>query len=516
VTVFVLLAMHTSKTVHERLFRRLAESPMSYFDTTPSGTILNHFSKDLDAMDTLLPQYAIDFGQDIALLAGIVCVVVWSTPPALIAVIPVLLSFGAVRAFYSRTARQTKRMDSNARGPVYTMISDVADGLVTVRAHAQMQGVTKAFTSLVDSCGKSFFQTFILQPWCILTLDSLGATIVCITAISCVSLRGTLPMEIATLAISYALLTRGKMQFCVRLSVEAENHLIAVERLHRFEAELVSEEEIISGTSSTALAVGSEWPVHGALSFMAVQLRYRPGLPLALRHVDLEVQAGAKVGIVGRTGSGKSSLLAAVLRLTELEEGTICIDGVNVRNVSLQTLRSVVTAVPQDPLLWDGTVAQNLDPTNTVEEQYLSDALERVGLNQGPASVGGLGAAVETHGGNLSLGQRQLLCIARCILRRSCVVLVDEATANIDAHTDTMLQEAFKLQFSSCTLLVVAHRIKTVLDADQVVVLEDGAVVEKGSPGALLSDGASHFAGLARGGITAKASVSQRACSISL
>mmetsp|Transcript_43969 Transcript_43969/g.139396 ORF Transcript_43969/g.139396 Transcript_43969/m.139396 type:complete len:922 (+) Transcript_43969:62-2827(+) len=490
--LFVAVAVRASHRVHTRLLERIVAAPVSYFEATPTGSILNHFSKDLDSLDSLLPQNALDFAQDIITLLGVVCVVVWSTPPAALAVAPVLLGFYAVRVFFSRTAREARRLDSAGRGPLYSAVADASDGLATIRAHKQSAGLVAQFAQLLDQNGKAFFQNYILQPWCILVLDSLGAAIVGATAVSCVLLRGSMPPSAASMAIAYALLTRGKLQFCIRLSVEAENQLIAVERLQHLEEELPREED-----SGKLDVVAHAWPGQGALQFRGVSMRYRPGLPLALRGLTLDVAAGTKVGLVGRTGSGKSSLLAAALRLVELEAGAILMDGVDIRTVPLRDLRRAISVIPQDPVLWSGSLAFNLDPEGLADSTSSLAAIAAVGLSKEAEELGGLSGKIEARGANLSLGQRQLLCVARGVLQQRRVVLLDEATSSMDGLTDARIQATFREHFRGRTILVVAHRLATVLDADRIVVLEDGAVAEQGAPAELRADNSSRFAKLA-------------------
>ncbi|CAE7317812.1 ABCC4 [Symbiodinium sp. CCMP2456] len=270
----VYVALKSSENIHRRLLARLMSAPIGLFDTTPRGRILGHFSKDLDAVDALLPQYLLDFLQDITMLLGIVVVCVWSTPLAAVAVVPVLFGFYKIRHFFSRTAREAKRLDGVTRAPLYSAMGDVADGLATLRAHGQQKSLVQQFQSLLDRNGKVFFQTYILQPWCILVLDSLGSCIVCIASVFCVLLRDSLPASTSTMAISYALMTRGKLQFCIRLSIEAENQLVAAERLAQFEAVIPSEP--VEGRPPP-----EDWPLEGKIFFEHVSMRYRADLPQA-------------------------------------------------------------------------------------------------------------------------------------------------------------------------------------------------------------------------------------------
>ncbi|CAJ1342042.1 unnamed protein product [Effrenium voratum] len=476
----VRITIKSSRELHSRVLVRLMKAPLSFFDETPRGRILGHFSKDLDATDALLPQYLLDFLQDITTLLGIVLVCVWSTPLAALAVFPVLFAFYKIRTFFSRTARETKRLEGLTRAPLYSAVCDAADGLATLRAHGQEGFLVKRFQALLDRNGKVFFQTNVLQPWCILVLDSLGSAIVCITSVFCVLLRQSLEASTMTMAISYALMTRGKLQFCIRLSIETENQFVAAERLQNFEASVPTE----TSREDEEWSVPSEWPQSGAIHFKEVTMHYQPQLPV-LQCLTLHVAAGQKLGLVGRTGSGKSSLLAALLRTTELSLGQVLVDGVDIRRVPLARLRAAVSLVPQEPVLWSGTVAENLDPAQRALPKDLEDALCKVHLDKKLDM--GSDTRVEMRGNNFSLGERQLLCIARCIARHSRIVLVDEATSCVDGETDALIQFTFNLedalhrQFKGVTMLVVAHRLQTIMDADLIAVLDAGKVVETGA-----------------------------------
>lgn len=325
-------------------------------------------------------------------------------------------------------------------------------------------------------------------------LDSLASAIVSIACAFVVFARETVDVSVATMAISYSLMTRGKLQFCIRLSIEAENQFVAAERLQHFHKLALSYRE---GGRCKATQKTSYLPV-GDISFTDVVMQYRPDHPV-LNGLSLTIQAKQKVGLVGRTGSGKSSLLSALLRITEASSGTILVGGVNIQEIDLKSLRASISLVPQEPILWSGSVAQNLDPTGTLPMEGLMKAVSKVHLDGKLQSLGGLSAVVEMRGNNFSLGQRQLLCIARCIARSSSIVLVDEATSCVDGETDALIQEAFHNEFKECTMLIVAHRLQTVMDSDLIAVLDAGRVIETGPPAALSADESSHFASLIRG-----------------
>ena len=488
------VALTSSKNIHHRLLQGIMSASLEFFDTIPRGRLLSLFSKDIDAVDALLPQYLLDFLQDFTMLLGVVVVCIWSTPFAATGVVPVLFAFYRIRWFFSCTARETKRLEGVSRGPLYSALGDVADGLATLRAHGQQKTLVGHFQNILDRNGKVFFQTNILQPWCILVLDSLGSAIVCAVCSFAVFAPTTLDVPTATMAISYSLMTRGKLQFCIRLSIETENQFVAAERLQHLEKLALSYQEVQHSDISQQ-TISKSWP-QGSISFKEVLMHYRPEHPV-LNGLNLEILAGQKVGLVGRTGSGKSSLLSALLRITEISSGAILVDGVNVGEIDLKKLRESISLVPQEPILWSGSVAENLDPSGIASEETLMQALRKVHLDQKLPQ--GLAMMVETRGNNFSLGQRQLLCIARCIARSSRIVLVDEATSCVDGETDALIQEAFQQEFKDCTMLVVAHRLQTVMNADVIAVLDAGRVVEAGNPSELAGDKSSHFAGLIRG-----------------
>lgn len=286
----------------------------------------------------------------------------------------------------------------------------------------------------------------------------------------------------------------GRLFMTVQQSIETENHMTSVERLQHF-AQIPKE---AAGIPAGAAPTPDEWPAQGHVQFDNVSMRYRPELPLVLNGLSFEARAGERVGVVGRTGCGKSSTMLALLRIVEAEGGCVRIDGVDVTQVSLQRLRGeAVALIPQDPYLFVGSVAENLDPFHVHSEEALWEAIRKTYLEDVVREKGGLGASIVDGGENLSAGQRQLLCIARVMLRCSKVILMDEATANIDMATDALIQRSVRTVFAKCTMLTIAHRLDTVLDSNKIVVLQAGRVVEQGPPQELLkADG--HFAALAR------------------
>ena len=257
----------------------------------------------------------------------------------------------------------------------------------------------------------------------------------------------------------------------------------AVERINYFVENL---SVLDSTTDSIELDCAYEWPSEGKISFENVEMRYRPELPSALVNLSFDIKAGEKMGIVGRTGSGKSSLTQVLLRMVEIENGTIKIDGINIRNMPLSKLRQSIAMIPQDPVLFAETVRFNLDPENRFTDHQIWQALEKVNLKSGISFLGGLDAKVELHGANLSVGQRQLICLARALLLKAKIIIMDEATASMDFETDLLIQQTIHSEFADCTVLCIAHRLDTVISYDRILVLQQGQLVEIGTPKALL------------------------------
>lgn len=295
------------------------------------------------------------------------------------------------------------------------------------------------------------------------------------------------------LGLTTAVGLMGRLHMTVQHSIETENHMTSVERLQHFES-IPKEASVVTSTESPA----EDWPVKGHIQFEGIMMRYRAHLPLVLNKLSFEVQGGERTGIVGRTGCGKSSVMLAMLRIVEAEEGCIRIDGVDLSKVPLSRLRGkVISLIPQDPYLFAGSVKDNLDPFHVHSDEALHTALKRTYMHDVIQSMGGLSASLVEGGENISAGQRQLICIARVMLCNSKVILMDEATASIDMATDTLIQKSMREAFQGCTVLTIAHRLDTVIDSDRIVVLEAGRVVEQGQPQELLKlDGA--FAALAK------------------
>lgn len=344
----------------------------------------------------------------------------------------------------------------------------------------------------VDENQKSVYESAVAGRWLAIRLELIGSLVLLFAALFAVLARETISAELVGLSITYAMQITFAMSLLVRFTAEMETHIVAIERVEEYA------DEQIEAAWDTEHRAGKEWPEHGAVKFEKVDLRYREGLDLVLKGLSLEIRGGEKIGIVGRTGAGKSSLTLALFRIVEAAGGRIVIDGVPIEKLGLQQLRSRLTIIPQDPVLFGGTLRGNVDPFGKYSDDEVWASLERAHLKsfvKGTSS--GLLHEVAEGGENLSIGQRQLVCLARALLRKTKLLVLDEATAAIDLETDNLIQTTIREEFKDCTVLTIAHRLNTILDSDRVMVMDKGEVVELDHPQTLLGNRKSIFYSMA-------------------
>ncbi|KAG9401856.1 hypothetical protein AC1031_007564 [Aphanomyces cochlioides] len=477
---FILLC---SKHLHETLLAKVVYAPVpSFFDVTPVGRILNRFSSDLSQVDNMVPMLGLHiFGLLFQILAALlVCAV--TSPFILIVYVPLTVVFVKIRAIYSATATALKRMESVTRSPVLNLFTEAMQGAPTIRAFHRAADIQALYRRAVDY-NMSFDVThFISTKWFQMRLDWLSVLVVCGVAFLAIETKSWMGVTAAGLALTYAMqltivLSRTTMEFTYM-----ENVMTSAERLDHYQSLDKEGQDLVPLTQTCPQG----WPRQGHVVFEHYSMRYRDNLDLALHDVSFAVMAGEKIGICGRTGSGKSSLLAALFRTVEAASGCICIDGVDIATVDLHTLRSRLTIIPQDPVLLSGSLRFNLDPSMKTTDAALWHALKQVHLMD--LVQDGLEFPIAEHGSNLSVGQRQLLCIARALLRQSRVVVLDEATASIDVESDRLIQATIQANFrSGVTLLVIAHRLETILDSDRILVMDQGRVCEFDTPAKLMA-----------------------------
>ncbi|RDX64140.1 ABC transporter C family member 2, partial [Mucuna pruriens] len=490
----IISSLYAARRLHEAMLSSILRAPMVFFQTNPLGRVINRFAKDLGDIDrNVAPFVNMFLGQVSQLFSTFILIGIVSTM-SLWAILPLLVLFYIAYLYYQSTAREVKRLDSISRSPVYAQFGEALNGLSTIRAY-------KAYDRMSDINGKSMDNNirFTLvnmsgNRWLAIRLETLGGIMIWFTATFAVMQNGRAEnqQEFAStmgLLLSYALNITSLLTGVLRLASLAENSLNAVERIGTY-IDLPSEAPSIIDDNRPPPG----WPSSGSIRFEDVVLRYRPELPPVLHGLSFTIFPSDKVGIVGRTGAGKSSMLNALFRIVELERGQILIDDCDVAKFGLADLRKVLGIIPQAPVLFSGTVRFNLDPFNEHNDADLWEALERAHLKDVIRRNSlGLDAEVSEAGENFSVGQRQLLSLARALLRRSKILVLDEATAAVDVRTDALIQKTIREEFKSCTMLIIAHRLNTIIDCDRILLLDGGKVLEYDTPEELLSNEGSSF-----------------------
>jgi ATP-binding cassette subfamily C (CFTR/MRP) protein 4 len=482
------LCLQSSVNLHDRVFRRVARSPMSFFESNPLGRILNRFTRDMAIIDSLIPRSVMDLNLTIFDVLGIVIISITINPWF---IIPSVMLGGLsvpVREYYVRTSRDLHRLDSMARSPLYHYLSSTFNGIISIRSFGIQELMEKQYIRYLNDSVSTRFHVFYAIRHFGVILDMFSLMyITCICVVLVETPQGTIAGGDAALVLSQSMLLIGLFQFTVRMTSELENQMTSVERVLEY-GELPSEAELrIQGKVED-----KKWPHKGGIIFKSVSLRYSPHAAPVLNQLTFNVAPGEKIGIVGRTGAGKSSLISVLFRLVE-PEGQVIIDGLDIKSLGLHELRQKISIIPQDPSLFSGTVRDNLDPFNENDDSSIWQALEEAHMTPTIRGMGGLDSKVTEGGTNLSVGQRQLLCLGRALLKNNKILVMDEATANVDQETDELIQKTIKTTFKDKTVLTVAHRLNTIIDMDKVLVMDAGRIIEFDEPFVLLKDVASLF-----------------------
>uniref|UniRef100_A0A667Y7B4 ATP-binding cassette, sub-family C (CFTR/MRP), member 2 n=1 Tax=Myripristis murdjan TaxID=586833 RepID=A0A667Y7B4_9TELE len=491
-------AVAASRILHSRLLNNILRAPMVFFDTTPTGRVVNRFAKDIFTVDEAIPQSLKSWLLCLIGVLATLFVICLATPLFTIIIIPLAVVYYFVQCFYVATSRQLRRLDSVSRSPIYSHFGETVSGLSVIRAYGHQERFLKHNEVTIDENLKSVYPWIVSNRWLAIRLEFLGNLVVFFSSLFAVISRNSLNSGLVGLSISYALNVTQTLNWLVRMTSELETNIVAVERVSEY-TEIESEAEWV-----TDIQPPEQWPDAGRLQFENYKVRYRPELDLVLHGITCDIDTTEKIGIVGRTGAGKSSLTNCLFRIIEAAEGRIFIDGVDISTIGLHHLRGRLTIIPQDPVLFSGSLRLNLDPFETFSDEEIWRALELSHLKDYVSGLQeGLQHEVTEGGENLSVGQRQLLCLARALLRKSRILILDEATAAVDLETDNLIQTTIRKEFSHCTVLTIAHRLHSIMDSSRVMVLSAGKIVEFDSPSNLIEK-QGHFYAMAKdAGITA-------------
>ena len=482
--------------MHQNLLAHIMKMPMSFFDTTPSGRIINRFSRDTETIDIVLPGIVVQFMGCISNIITTLVIVCVATKWFTVALPPIMIIYVMIQRFYIPACRELQRIESVSRSPIYSGLGEAVNGVETIRTFRVGGHFTSMAYRLMEKNADAFVTQRLVALWLAIRLRLIGSIIVsCATFLV---IEGNVSAGLAGLTLVYALDVTKYMEHGTNMASELETKMNAVERVVEY---LDKDLENSHDTEpSVALGIPVDWPKKGKLEIDNLSMRYRPGLPLVLKNVAFTVNPGEKVGICGRTGSGKSSIFVALFRIVEPTSGTVRLDGIDIRTLGLRDLRSKMAMIPQDPFMFAGSIRSNLDPFDEHKDDAVWDVLGKVGLRAMVEKASKrLDMEVIDNGANFSLGQRQLLCMARTLLRQSRILMMDEATASVDMDSDVLIQKTVREAFSQCTTLTIAHRLNTIMDSEKVAFLDKGELVEYGEPEELLRNRLGQFSALVAG-----------------
>uniref|UniRef100_A0A672M5A8 ABC-type glutathione-S-conjugate transporter n=1 Tax=Sinocyclocheilus grahami TaxID=75366 RepID=A0A672M5A8_SINGR len=475
--------IQAARKLHQTLLDNKFHTPQSFFDTTPIGRIINRFSKDIYVIDEVLPSTILMFlGTFFASLSTMI-VIICSTPIFALVIGPLALIYFFVQRFYVATSRQLKRLESVSRSPIYSHFSETITGTSVIRAYGRNAAFVLMSDMKVDENQKSYYPGIVSNRWLGVRIEFIGNCIVLFAALLAVIGKDKLSPGLVGLSVSYALQVTMSLNWMVRMTSDLESNIVAVERVKEY-----SETQTEAPWIVTDKQPPPDWPPKGNVEFVDYSVRYREGLDLVLRNISLKVEGGEKIGIVGRTGAGKSSMTLCLFRLLEAADGEIVIDEVKISEIGLHDLRSKLTIIPQEPVLFSGTLRMNLDPFEKYSDEEVWKALELSHLKRFVSNqTSKLDLECSEGGENLSVGQRQLVCLARALLRKTRILVLDEATAAVDLETDDLIQSTIRTQFEDCTVFTIAHRLNTIMDYTRVLVLDKGQIAEFDTPTNLMA-----------------------------
>ncbi|XP_030756720.1 probable multidrug resistance-associated protein lethal(2)03659 [Sitophilus oryzae] len=469
-----------SRNLHDFIFTRIVKAKMKFYNTNPTGRILNRFSKDMGLIDEYIPSVLLDLIEIALLMFGTIVLTVIVEPYLILPAVAICILFYMFRSVYIKTSRNVKRLESITKSPIFSQMTASVEGLSTIRAFSAQTLLINEFDELQNRHSAAWF-LFIASSRCFaFWLDTIAVTCIGVATFTLIYFNKVLYGGDIGLIITQYMGLMGSLQWGMRQWSELENQMTSVERVLEY-TKLESEPERCS-----EVTVPETWPDHGQVKFKAVKLRYDEKDEYVLKNLNFSVEPKEKIGIVGRTGAGKSSTISALFQLYDLE-GSIVIDNIDTTTIPLEQVRTKISIIPQEPVLFSGTMRRNLDPFEEYSDDILWDALEQVELKDVIADMpAGLNSNVSEGGSNFSVGQRQLVCLARALIRHNKILVMDEATANVDPHTDLLIQNTIREKFADCTVFTIAHRLHTVMDSDKILVMNGGMIEEYDHPFVLL------------------------------
>uniref|UniRef100_A0A671K691 ATP-binding cassette sub-family C member 9-like n=1 Tax=Sinocyclocheilus anshuiensis TaxID=1608454 RepID=A0A671K691_9TELE len=487
------LGVAAATNLHHNLLNKIIHAPIRFFDVTPLGQILNRFSADTNIIDQHIPPTLESLTRSTLLCLSAIGVIAFVTPAFLIALVPLAVAFYFIQKYFRVASKDLQDLDDSTQLPLLCHFSETAEGLTTIRAFRHEARFKQRMLELTDTNNTAYLFLSAANRWLEVRTDYLGAVIVLTAAVTAIWTSSQ--SGLVGLGLTYALTVTNYLNWVVRNLADLEVQMAAVKKVNSF---LSTESENYEGSMDVS-QVPEDWPQHGEIKIQDLCVRYDTMLKPVLKHVNAHINPGQKVGICGRTGSGKSSLSLAFFNMVDVFEGKIVIDGIDICKLPPQTLRSRLSIILQDPVLFSGSIRLNLDPECTCTDDRLWEALEIAQLkNVVKALPGGLDAVVTEGGENFSVGQRQLFCLARAFVRKSSILIMDEATASIDMATENILQKVVMTAFADRTVVTIAHLVSSILEAEQVLVFASGTLVESDSAPNLLAQEDSLFSILVR------------------
>ena len=498
--------------IHERMMVRVMKCPTAWYDVTPLGRIVNRFTGDLSTTDMGVSAIAaIVLGLFIDTISNLITIASLTKGTFLLLMFPVIYAYARYSTIFRKTKVEVVRLANISKSPVFTEIAQSLSGVTSLRAFGRIQHFKDRLNKNVGMFSGITFLQFKIEAWMIIRLEVIGSLVSFFVIIMAITTRGIISDQYLGVALQYSYTTTFVCNMMIQLSANLEGMMAAIERMQYYTDCVPSEFDSIDTSKQSPVTIGkitdatvadtsllmdanwqvqqheppADWPTEGKIEFIGVQMRYRDQ-ELILKGVDCTIQSKEKIGIAGRTGSGKSTMLVTLFRIEKCEQGRIEIDGIDIATVPLTTLRSRLCIIPQDPVMFSDTLRRNVDPFDKYSDQEILEALDQVQLKDMLHNMpAGLSTMITEGGENLSVGQRQLICFARALLKRPKIVVLDEATAAIDNATDNLIQKMISERLADCTVLTIAHRLHTIITSDRILLIDKGVIAEAGTPAEL-------------------------------